>query len=196
VEHDVIEVEGLSLEEALKAATERLGVPREAIDFTFDRDHLAGGANTVRIFAKKKSAEAIAAAAEARERESRAPRDRADRGPGDHRGDHRGGRDRGPPRDRGRDRRRDAPHRDQRDRPRGRPESEQERQERDEKLKETARGLVRRALEGEAVSIPDLNSYERHLVHTIVAEAPGLASRSVGEGLRKTVHIERKPEPS
>jgi hypothetical protein len=108
--------------------------------------------------------------------------------------DHRGGRDRGPRdrggRDRG-DRRRDSPHRDQRDRPRGRPESEQERLERDEKLKETARGLARRALDGEAVSIPDLNSYERHLVHTIVAETPGLASHSVGEGLRKTVHIAR-----
>jgi predicted RNA-binding protein Jag len=34
-----------------------------------------------------------------------------------------------------------------------------------------------------------MNSYERHLVHSLVKETPGLSSRSVGDGNQKRIEI-------
>lgn len=193
---DMVQAQGDTLEDALEVAAQQLGVARSAVEFKYDREHLAAGASTVRIFAKVKSAETIAREAEEAERRAREPareeRSRDDR-------PRREGRDRdsrGPRRDGGpggRDGRRDGrdgpPRNGQRFGERREPRKDPER---DEQLREKARGLAKLVLAGEGPqSIPDLNSYERHLVHTVVAEAGGLASRSEGEELRKTVHIER-----
>lgn len=69
--------------------------------------------------------------------------------------------------------------------------------ERDEQLRQKARGLAERVLAGEpAQSIDDLNSYERHLVHEVVAQlGNGLHSESApGEERRKTITISKKSE--
>lgn len=208
-----IEVEGDSLQEALSKAAALLGCERDAVDFEYDREHLAAGASTVKIYARKMDEQQLAdarakRAAEAnrssaprsdrggydRPRDDRGPpRDRGprrdDRGPprgGDRRGPPRDG-DRGPPRGDG-DRagfRSDGPRGPRGDRPR--PEKDPVR---DEALRERARGVAQRVLSGEGpLSIDDLNSYERHLVHTVIAETGGLTSQSLGEGLRKNVQI-------
>jgi predicted RNA-binding protein Jag len=146
---DTVAVEGNTLEDALQEAVAVLGVPRSLVEFEYDRDHLASGATTVRVFARKRV-----------------------RGP-------RTG-DQGEAGDRGR--------RGPRPIDRNSPEIK----ERDEKLRTRARELVEKVNAGEGrQSIPELNSYERHLVHTIAAEA-GLASHSEGEALRKTIYITKK----
>lgn len=193
----MIHIEGDTLEDAVLAAAGALGVERDAVEFKYDRDHLAAGASTVKIFASKKSPEAIAAAraaaAAAPPPSADAPRrdDRRDDGRGRFRDDRpRGGGRGGPGGGRGPDRGRGGP-RDERPRgPRVRdPELDKER---DEALKARAREVVAGVVaSGAAAVIPNLNSFERHLVHTIVAEA-GLASVSIGEGLRKDVQISLK----
>lgn len=214
---ETVQVEGDTLEEALMKAAGELGVEREGVDFKYDREHLAAGASTVRIFATKKSPEAIAEARARAQAEAHSSRG-SEHSHGDHGGerrefggerrDHgRGGDRRGPPRSgdrhagprssdrRGpprsggdRDRGRDAGG-DRRGPPRRDPEIDRER---DERLRERARVIAQRVLAGEGpLAMPDLNSYERHLVHTIVAETGGLVSKSVGESLRKTVEISK-----
>jgi hypothetical protein len=195
--NEMIHIEGDTLEDAVLAAAGALGVERDAVEFKYDRDHLAAGANTVKIFASKKSPEAIAAAraaaAAAPPPSTDAPRrdDRRDDGRGRFRDDRpRGGGRGGPGGGRGPDRGRDGP-RD--DRPRGpRVRDPELDKERDEALKARAREVVATVVaSGTAAVMPNLNSFERHLVHTIVAEA-GLASISIGEGLRKDVQISVK----
>lgn len=201
-----VEVEGDSLQDALKKAATLLGIEHDAVDFEYDREHLAAGANTVKIFASPMSAEELTAArakrAEDAQRRREAPpppRRESRDGPRDFRG--RGGPGRGDrDRDRGRGERREG--RDGRDRP---PASDRDRGParpkndpvRDEELRQKARELARQVLEGgEARTMDDLNSYERHLVHTVVAETGGLTSQSIGEGLRKNVQIARATPPS
>jgi predicted RNA-binding protein Jag len=105
--------------------------------------------------------------------------DRGDRG-GD-RGD-RGGRDRGDRGDRG------GRDRDRGDRG-GRRNDEAE-------LRKLARKLAAKAIEtGEAQAIRrELNSYDRRVVHTEVAEIAGARSRSVGEGADRRVEIYKSDE--
>lgn len=202
---ETIQVEGASLEEALQNAAKELGVERRAVMFKYDREHLASGASTVRIFASRMSAEELAKVAERedqaratgpaveRERERRPPPRMGDRDRG---GDRRGPRRDGPPsRDRGP---RDGDRRGPRDPERrgppdgSRPQVKKD-PERDERLREHARQVARQVLEdGQRRSIDDLNSYERHLVHTAVAEIGGLGSQSEGDQLRKTVHVFKK----
>jgi hypothetical protein len=197
-----VEVEGESLQDALAKAAALLGIERDAVDFEYDREHLAAGASTVRIFAYAMDAEELAKARARRAEEAArapAPRDdrpredrprRDDRGPRrDDRGprrDDRGPRlgDRGPRRD---DR---GPRRDDRG-PRPKPEKDPVR---DEEIRTQARVIAERVKAGEGpLSFDDLNSYERHLVHTVVAELGGLASTSEGVGNRKNVRISVKP---
>jgi len=201
-----VEVEGDNLQEALSKAAALLGCEREGVDFEYDREHLAAGASTVKIYARAMDAAQLADAKAKRAAEAsrapapRPPRDRDDRGPPrDRGGDDRrgprppreGGRDRGPPREGDRGPPREGgrgprgPEGDRRDRPR--PEKDPVR---DEALRERAREVAQRVLAGEGpLSLDDLNSYERHLVHTVVAETGGLTSQSIGEGLRKNVQI-------
>jgi predicted RNA-binding protein Jag len=191
-------VEGASLEEALQNAAKELGVERNQVAFEYDREHLASGASTVRIRARVKSAEDLAKEAARSNAAPSAPR-RDDGGPRRSGGDRDRDRDRGPrggggdrrPRDRDRDRGRGP----REDRDRGPREYKPPEKDpvRDERLREQARELARRVLAGEGpLTIEDLNSYERHLVHTAVAEIGGLETKSVGEQLRKTVHITKK----
>lgn len=200
-----VEVEGDSLQDALKKAATLLGIEHDAVDFEYDREHLAAGANTVKIFASPMSAEELTAARAKRaedalrRREAPPPRreSRDGAGPRDFRG--RGGPGRGD-RERGRGERREG--RDGRDRApspdrdRGPPRPKND-PVRDEELRQKARELARQVLEGgEALTMDDLNSYERHLVHTVVAETGGLTSQSIGEGLQKNVQIARATPPS
>lgn len=198
---DNLEVEGDSLQEAISKAAAILGCERDAVDFEYDREHLAAGASTVKIYARKMDEQQLADARAKRAAEAaRTSAPRADRGPRDDRGprrddrgprrDDRGPRrdDRGPRRDDRGPRRDDRP-RDDRGPPRGRPEKDPVR---DEALRVKAREVAERVLAGEGpLSLDDLNSYERHLVHTVVAETGGLTSQSIGEGLRKNVQIAR-----
>ena len=63
---------------------------------------------------------------------------------------------------------------------------------RDEVIRGRGRDAVAKVLAGsEQEAVVDLNSYERHLVHTLVRETEGLTSSSVGEGLRKDVIVTR-----
>jgi predicted RNA-binding protein Jag len=72
-----------------------------------------------------------------------------------------------------------------------RPSYPEDREERDEKLRERARIAITNVKDGDGpVSLEDLNSYERRLVHLVVRESEGVTSHSVGEGLRKDVMIE------
>jgi hypothetical protein len=199
-----IPVEGNSLEEAIQKACAALGVGREWVDYRYDREHLAGGASTVRIFAEKRAeprppeaqAPSSGGGGGASARGERGGAERADRG-GDRRGPRgdgrrdRGGRGRGGGGGGGGDRDRDRGDRGDRGRgPNRRERHPVKDEERDAKLCERARVLAQRVLAGEGpLAIEDLNSYERHLIHTIVAETGGLTSQSIGEGLRKTVHI-------
>lgn len=43
--------------------------------------------------------------------------------------------------------------------------------------------------DGEPVTIEELNSYERRIIHREVAEVAGLTTRSVGRGALKAVRI-------
>lgn len=188
--NETIQVEGDTLEDAVLAAAGALGVERDAVEFKYDRDHLAAGASTVKIFASKKSPEAVAAA-RAAAAALPPPSDEAPRPPRERRDDGRGPRFRDDrPRGRG-GRDRDRGGRD--DRPRGpRPRDPELDKERDERLKARAREVVAQVQSSrQEATMPNLNSFERHLVHTIVAEA-GLASVSLGEGLRKDVKISLK----
>ena len=162
-----VEVEGESLQDALAKAAALLGIERDAVDFEYDREHLAAGASTVRIFAYAMDAEELAKARARRAEEAaRAPAPRDDR-----------------PRE-------DRPRRDDRG-PRPKPEKDPVR---DEEIRTQARVIAERVKAGEGpLSFDDLNSYERHLVHTVVAELGGLASTSEGEGNRKNVRISVKP---
>lgn len=106
---------------------------------------------------------------------------REDRGP--RRDDRRD--DRGPRRDDRRDDR--GPRRDDRG-PR-----REDRGSSEQRLKELALKLANKVADtGEPEVIRrELNSYERRLVHTEVANVPGVASRSLGEGPEKRVEIYR-----
>jgi len=106
-------------------------------------------------------------------------RDRDDRG-GRGRGrdrDDRGGRGRGRDRDdrggrgRGRDRDRDPA--------------------RDEEVKALTREAADVVLSGDedAIKLPDMNSYERHLAHATIKEIDGVDSRSVGRGDKRNVEV-------
>ena len=66
-----VEVEGDSLQDALKKAATLLGIEHDAVDFEYDREHLAAGANTVKIFASPMSAEELTAARRIVERKRR-----------------------------------------------------------------------------------------------------------------------------
>lgn len=234
--NDTVQVEGDTLEDALTKAAATLGVEREGVDFKYDREHLAAGASTVRIYAKKRSEEELAkirAENEARAKshahhghghEHHGHHEHGDRAHGHdrgHAGDRGGDRGRGGfggrggrpgersagPRAGGRDDRgrggrdrRGGPDRgdrggdrggDRRGPPRRNPEHDKER---DDRLRDAARVVAQRVLAGEGtMTLEDLNSYERHLVHTIVAEVGGLVSRSIGDSLRKTVEISKAP---
>jgi len=110
-------------------------------------------------------------------------RDRGPRGRGDR---DRGGRDR----DRGgRDRDRGGRDRDRGPRDRDRPRPERD-PKREEDLRNQAKAAVEQVLEdGEPVTIEELNSYERRLIHREVAEVAGLTTRSIGRGSLKAVRI-------
>jgi hypothetical protein len=66
-----------------------------------------------------------------------------------------------------------------------------DRGERDENLRGKARSAIKRVMNGDGpVSLDDLNSYERRLVHLVVREFEGVVSHSVGDGIRKEVVID------
>lgn len=113
------------------------------------------------------------------------PRDRDDRPRQDDRGPRRD--DRGPRRD---DR---GPRRDDRG-----PRRDDRGGNSEQRLKELALKLASKVSEtGEPEVIRrELNSYERRLVHTEVANVPGVASRSLGEGTEKRVEIYRSDTPN
>ena len=74
---------------------------------------------------------------------------------------------------------------------RSRPDGRDDRDDRDEKLRRRARSAINQVTRGDGpVSIDDLNSYERRLVHLVVQEFEGVVSHSVGDGLRKDVLID------
>lgn len=116
----------------------------------------------------------------------------------DDRRDRRGGRDRDRDRGRGRDRDRDRGRGRDRDRDRGRGRDRDRdgdrRPERDPKRDAELQSRAREAAEqvqddGEPVTIEELNSYERRIVHRVVAEYEGVTTRSVGRGSLKAVRI-------
>jgi predicted RNA-binding protein Jag len=112
--------------------------------------------------------------------------DRGERGDRGDRGD-RGGRDR----DRG-----DRGDRGGRDRDRGERGDRGGRRNDEAELRKLARKLAAKAIEtGEAQTIRrELNSYDRRVVHTEVAEIAGARSRSVGEGADRRVEIYKSDE--
>lgn len=105
---------------------------------------------------------------------------------------------RGGPDDRGHRSHNDRPRYGERDRPGGRPRRSHpdDGGNRDEEIREKARSAIQKVIRGDGpVSVGDLNSYERRLVHLEVRESDGVASHSVGEGTHKDVLIDRdKPE--
>lgn len=52
-EVEKITVEGATLADATRSAATSLGIPVAEVQYEFDREHLASGASTVRIFASK-----------------------------------------------------------------------------------------------------------------------------------------------
>lgn len=130
-------------------------------------------------------------------RDDRGPRrDRDDRGRGrdrDDRGPRRDRDDRGPRRE-GRGRGRD---RDDRGRGRGRDRDDRGPRRdkdpaRDARIVEDAKVAAQGVLDsGESVTLEEMNSYERRLVHQAVKEFDGLKSRSVGDGNVRMVEIAR-----
>lgn len=231
---DTVQVEGDTLEDALTKAAATLGVEREGVDFKYDREHLAAGASTVRIYAKKRSEEELAKIRAEAAARAKSPAQQGaghdDRGHSHDRGGFGGDRSRGGfggdrrgrggdrpagPRVGGRDGDRGRGGRDRRDGPSRGPDRGPDRgperggdqggdrrgpsrrnpehdRERDDRLRDAARVVALRVLAGEGtMTLEELNSYERHLVHTIVAEVGGLVSKSIGDSLRKTVEISR-----
>ena len=51
---DRITSEGATLADAIQGAAASLGISTDDVDFEYDREHLAGGGATVRIFATKR----------------------------------------------------------------------------------------------------------------------------------------------
>ncbi len=41
----------------------------------------------------------------------------------------------------------------------------------------------------DAIKLPDMNSYERHLAHATIKEIDGVDSRSVGRGDKRNVEV-------
>ena len=93
--------------------------------------------------------------------------------------------DRGPRR--GRDDR--GPRRDRDDRGR-RPRREGD-AERDQAITAEASTAIEKVLSGEesGIVLSEMNSYERHLAHTVVKDAEGVGSRSVGSGSDRRVEV-------
>ena len=134
-EADKITAEGATLAEAQANAAAALGISVDEVRVEYDREHLASGASTVRIFASRREAGARPQGEGGPRKPARNPR-------------------------------------------------------RDEVIRNRGRRAAEEVLDGRAESIVvDLNSYERHLVHTVVREFEGLTSGSIGEGLRKDVVV-------
>ena len=123
------------------------------------------------------------------EREVRLDVDSPDRGD---RGDRGRGRDRdGDDRGRGR---RDRGGRGRGDRDRGERRDRGPRKgdpERDEAIRVEAREAANQILNGDAdaITLSDMNSYERHVAHSTIKEIEGVTSRSVGDGRDKLVEV-------
>jgi len=123
------------------------------------------------------------------EREVRLDVDSPDRGD---RGDRGRGRDRdGDDRGRGR---RDRGGRGRGDRDRGERRDRGPRKgdpERDEAIRAEAREAADQILDGDAdaITLSDMNSYERHVAHSTIKEIEGVTSRSVGDGRDKLVEV-------
>ena len=65
------------------------------------------------------------------------------------------------------------------------------RERREDGLRRQAAELAQAVREdGETRTTEPLNSYERRIVHMVVADLPGVGSRSEGEGPRRRVFIE------
>jgi predicted RNA-binding protein Jag len=102
-----------------------------------------------------------------------------DRGPGrgrDDRGPRRGRDDRGPRR--GRD-------------DRGRRPRREGDAERDQAITAETTSAIEKVLSGDesGIVLSEMNSYERHLAHTVVKDADGVSSRSVGSGSDRRVEV-------
>jgi predicted RNA-binding protein Jag len=115
--------------------------------------------------------------------------DRGDRGRGRDRDDE--GRGRG---DRGRGRGRGDRGRGRGDRDRGDRSDRGPRKgdpERDEAIRAEAREAADQILDGDAdaITLSDMNSYERHVAHSTIKEIDGVTSRSVGDGRDKLVEV-------
>jgi spoIIIJ-associated protein len=66
--------------------------------------------------------------------------------------------------------------------------------QREAELQEMARQCAERVLaSGEAVTLPEMNSFERRIVHVALAETPGIATESEGEGASRRVVVRRAP---
>lgn len=66
---------------------------------------------------------------------------------------------------------------------------------RDEHLREEAMAVARAvAQDGRPRPMPALNAYDRRIVHMAVAEVPGVASQSQGEGRERRVVIAPRPD--
>lgn len=71
------------------------------------------------------------------------------------------------------------------------------REQRSEALEMLARNTANRVLEtGQALSLPNLSSYERRLIHSVLAEVPGVISYSEGEGRNRVLIIALDQENS
>lgn len=65
------------------------------------------------------------------------------------------------------------------------------RQQRNQALDNLARNTARRVLEtGQALSLPNLSSYERRQIHQVLGEIPGVVSYSEGEGRSRVLIID------
>lgn len=64
------------------------------------------------------------------------------------------------------------------------------REQRAEALANLAQNTARRVLDsGTPLSIPNLSSYERRLIHSILSEIEGVASHSEGEGINRVLIV-------
>jgi len=71
------------------------------------------------------------------------------------------------------------------------------RRRREEELEALARGLAERARQERRPQLaPPLNSYERRLVHVLLADEPGVRTRSEGEGRERRLLVEPREDPS
>ncbi len=105
-----------------------------------------------------------------------------------------GGRDRGRGRDGGRDGGRDRG----RGRDRDRGDRGRSTQSDSEALERMAQKIASRVLEsGQAEQIRrELNSYDRRIVHTAIADIDGVTTRSIGEGSMKTLEVMLEGAPA